>query len=247
MRRVILIGATDGIGLALARVYLSRLWWVALLGRDPARLAGVADTLRAEHPEATLSTHLCDVTDHDAVRPAFDAALVSLGHADLVIYCAGVLHAGDGATCDPDADVATLDANLLGAARALDLAANYFREIGRGHLVGIGSIAGERGRKGNPAYCASKAGLHAYLEGLRNRLHPYGVTVSTVKPGFVRTKMLEGRERVPGAIDAAAAAHIIARALDRGRESFFVPWWWRWVGVAVKACPRFLFKRIGPP
>jgi short-subunit dehydrogenase len=246
MRRVILIGATDGVGLALARLYLNRAWWVSLLGRDTEKLARVKAELARDFPHGELSTHFCDVTRRETVEPGFDAALASLGHADLVIYCAGVLIAGDDISSDFASDSLTAEVNFVGAMHVLGLAADYFRAAGRGHVAAIGSIAGERGRKANPAYGASKAALHTYLEGLRNRLHPHGVKVSTVKPGFIRTRMLNGRGKTPGAIGPAAAAKLIARGLDRGRESFFVPRWWALVALAVRHCPRFIFKRFGP-
>lgn len=241
-----LIGATDGIGLALARVYLRRGWRVGLMGRDPEKTDRVVRMLREEFPAAILAAVVCDVAEARTVAPAFDALVAQLGQTDLVIFCAGVMIDGDGVTCDFTADEAMLAANCLGAVNLLGLAANYFRAVGRGHLAAIGSIAGERGRRRNPAYNASKAALHTYLEGLRNRLHPYGVRVSTIKPGLVNTRMLLGRGKAPGAIEPEEAARHIVNALDRGRESFFVPFWWGAVAVLLRLCPRVLFKRFGP-
>jgi short-subunit dehydrogenase len=171
---------------------------------------------------------------------------------DLFVYCAGVLRPGDGVTSDAAADREMMDVNATGAVHLLGLAADHCRLARRGHLAAIGSIAGDRGRKGNPAYGASKAALHTYLEGLRNRLHPYGVRVTTVKPGYVRTRMLARREGAAagwpaGSITAEDAARRIARGLDRGREVFYVPAWWGLVAFALRHTPRFVFKRLGPP
>lgn len=245
MQHVILVGATDGVGLALARLYLGRQWSVALLGRDPEKLSRVQSGLSASYPDANLFTHPCDVTEADAVSPAFDAAVADLGHVDLVIYCAGAIEAAESPTNHFPSDRIVADVNFVGAMHLLGVAANYFRAAGRGHLAAIGSIAGERGRKAHPAYCASKAALHTYMEGLRNRLHAHGVRVSTIKPGFIKTRMLPDHN-APGAIEPAAAAATIARGLDRGREVFFVPRWWAIVALAVRWCPRFIFKRFGP-
>lgn len=246
MNHVMLVGATDGIGLELARVYLARGWRVGLMGRDAAKLDAVAAQLRGEFPNGTLMTEACDVTDAIRLPGAFESLLAKLGQADLVVYVAGVLIEGDGATSVFADDSAMLATNALAATHLLGLAANYFAAARRGHLAAIGSIAGDRGRRRNPAYNASKAALHAYLEGLRNRLYPLGVRVSTVKPGFVRTRMLSGRT-APGAISAREAAGLIARGLDRGRESFYVPWWWGLMGLALRLTPRAVFKRVGPP
>jgi decaprenylphospho-beta-D-erythro-pentofuranosid-2-ulose 2-reductase len=241
-----LVGATDGIGLELARVYLERGWRVGVMGRDGAKIDAASARLRAEFRDATLATETCDVTDATQLPVAFESLLQKLGQADLVVYVAGVLIDGDGTTSVFADDNAMLATNTVAATHLLGLAANYFMQARRGHLAAIGSIAGDRGRRRNPAYGASKAALHTYLEGLRNRLHPVGVRVSTIKPGFVRTRML-GERTAPGAISPWVAAQLIARGLDRGRESFYVPWWWGIMGLALRLVPRAVFKRLGPP
>ena len=246
MKHVMLVGATDGIGLELARVYLERGWRVGIMGRNAGKIDSASAQLRAQFPAASLVTETCDVTIAEQVPVAFEALLGKLGQADLIVYVAGVLVDGDGLTSEFSDDHAMLAANTVSAVHVLGLAANYFAQAGRGHLAAIGSIAGDRGRRRNPAYGASKAALHAYLEGLRNRLHSAGVRVSTIKPGFVRTRML-GDRPAPGAISPEAAARLIARGLDRGRESFYVPWFWGIMGLALRLTPRVVFKRVGPP
>lgn len=247
MKHVVLVGATDGIGRALAHHYAEQGWRVGVLGRDAGKLARLADRLSEEAPGVPLgATALCDVTDHERVGPALDELLADLGQMDLLVYCAGVLEQGETPEASSRAARRMLDVNCAGAVHVLELAADYFADAGRGHVAALGSVAGERGRKGNPGYCASKAALHAYLEGLRHRLHGSGVTVSTVKPGWVKTRMLEDHEK-PGAVTPATAARKIAHGLERGREVFYVPGWWRLVGAAIRWTPRFLFKRVGPP
>lgn len=246
--RVVLCGATDGIGLALARLYAARGWPVGILGRDASKLAGVAAELRSGG--ATVATSPCDVRISALAESGFAGVVAAIGGMDLFVYCAGVLHHGDGVTSNAAADRETFEVNALGAAHLLGLAADWFRVAGRGHLAAIGSIAGDRGRRGHPAYTASKAALHGYLEGLRNRLHPFGVRVTTIKPGFVRTRMLSRRASggwPAGSITAEEAARLIARGLDRGREVFYVPRWWALVAFGLRHTPRFVFKRLGPP
>jgi short-subunit dehydrogenase len=247
LKRVVIVGATDGIGRALASVYASRGFWVALLGRNAAKLGDLVSSLRSQFPDATVAAVVCDLRDPSRIDPAFNEAIAAIGHCDLFLYVAGVMHATDGVTSVPDEDAETFEVNTVAAARMLGLASNYFRTAGRGHLAAISSIAGDRGRKGNPAYTASKAALTAFLEGLRGRLFPFGVTVSTVKPGFVATRMTEGKAAQFWVCPADEAARIIADRLGRRHEVFYVYRRWWLMGMAMKLVPRWLFKRVGPP
>ena len=140
-----------------------------------------------------------------------------------------------------------MDVNAVAAVKMLGLAANYFRLARRGQIAAISSIAGDRGRKGNPAYNASKAALTTYLEGLRNRLFPFGVKVSTVKPGFLATRLLEGKKGLFWVAPPEEAARIVANRLEKGHEVFYVYRRWALFGLVVRHVPRFVFKRFGPP
>jgi short-subunit dehydrogenase len=247
VKRVVLVGATDGLGRALAAEYASRGFWVTILGRSPGKLDALVAELSARHPEATVRGVVCDLSDAARLEPAFREAIGASGHCDLFLYNAGVMPAGDGVTCDAERDAETMQVNAVAAVRMLGLAANYFRVARRGQIAGISSIAGDRGRKANPAYNASKAALTTYLEGLRNRLFPFGVTVSTVKPGYVGTRMLEGRGGLFWVVPPDVAARTIADRLEKGHEVFYVYRRWALFGLALHHVPRFLFKRAGPP
>jgi len=246
MKRVIVVGATDGLGKALAAEYASRGFWVSLVGRSPEKLAAAGAELRTRFPDATVATVVCDLRDAARLEPAFREAIASIGHCDLFLYNAGVMFHGDGETAEPDRDRETMDVNATAGVVLLGLAANYFRAARSGQIAGISSIAGDRGRKGNPAYNASKAALTTYLEGLRNRLHPCGVTVSTVKPGFIGTKMTAGKKGLFWVVSPEEAARTIADRLDRRHEVFYVYRRWAFLGLALHHVPRFLFKRFGP-
>jgi hypothetical protein len=241
MRHVVLVGATDGIGLALARAYLERSWRVGLLGRDPAKVEEVVATLAGGYPGATMIGGVWDVTDRVAAVPALEGMLAELGQMDLLVYCAGVIEEGPG-------EVARMfDVNVLGAMAAMEWGADYFVQAGRGRLAALGSVAGDRGRKGKPCYAASKAALHTWLQGMRHRLHGTGVGVTTIKPGWVRTRMLGDVPGFPPSISPARAAAVIAGALDAGREMVYVPWWWEAISVGLRLMPRPVFKRLAPP
>jgi short-subunit dehydrogenase len=247
VKRVILVGGTDGLGKALAEVYASRGFWVTILGRSKEKLDAVVSDLGRRFPVATVRGVACDLADADRLEPAFREALSATGHCDLFLYNAGVMHGGDGVTSDRASDAETMQVNAVAAVALLGLAANWFRVAGRGQIAGISSIAGDRGRKGNPAYTASKAALSTFLEALRCRLAPFGVTVSTVKPGYIGTPLVAGKKGVFWVAPPDEAARIIADRLEKGHESFYVYRRWALVSLAMRLVPRFLWKRFGPP
>ncbi len=247
VKRVVIVGATDGLGKALAAEYASRGAWVCMVGRGAERLEAVRAEIAGRFPDATVAAVVCDLRERDRIAPAFRDVIASVGHCDLFLYNAGVLYHGDGQTAESAKDRETMEVNAVAAVEMLGLASNYFREARRGQIAGISSIAGDRGRKGNPAYNASKAALTTYLEGLRNRLFSYGVKVSTVKPGFLGTKMTAGKAGLFWVAPPEEAARIIADRLERGHEVFYVYRRWGLLGLALRQVPRFLFKRLGPP
>jgi short-subunit dehydrogenase len=242
MKNVVLVGATDGIGGALAEAFLDRSSRVAVLGRDPHKLDALVSSLQRGRPEGCVTGVQLDVTaPAQAVERALNEAVVGLGQMDLIVYCAGMSAEGDTTLEDVFA------VNTIGAIRVLEWAAQYLSRRGAGRIAAIGSVAGDRGRAGAPVYAASKAALHQYLEGLRNRLHPVGVGVTTIKPGWVRTRMLGAVPSFPPSVTAERAARSIARALLAGRDAFYVPWWWGIVSLGLRLTPRFLYKRLAPP
>ena len=244
---MILVGATDGLGKALAEHYAGLGFWVTIVGRDPAKLDALVDALRRQSPAATVNRVACDLLDPTRVEPAFQEAIAVTGHCDVFVYVAGQMLAGDGLTSSFAEDGPMLQVNTVAAVHMLGLAANYFRVAGRGQIVGISSIAGDRGRKANPAYGASKAALTTYLEGLRHRLHPFGVKVTTVKPGFLASRMIAGKSGLFWVAPLDVAARTIAERAAKGDEVFYVYRRWAMVALVLKLMPRFLFKRFGPP
>jgi NAD(P)-dependent dehydrogenase (short-subunit alcohol dehydrogenase family) len=248
VKHVLIVGGTDGLGLALVREYLGRGARVCVVGRDPEKLERALAGLRVAGSGGVVSGVVCDVTDIPSIDAAFEAALSQLGHIDLLVYCAGVMRPASSPEERLEGAAEMLEVNTLGAIHFLERGAEHLEAVGRGRLAAVGSIAGVRGRRGNPVYGASKAALHAYLDGLRHRLHPAGVGVTTIKPGFVRTRMLpEATPRFPPALPADDAARRIANGLDRGRDEFFVPWWWSLVAVVLRILPVTLYKRFAPP
>src|SRR5688572_209611 len=188
----IVVGASSGIGAALARRLAREGYGVALVGRRAEALETLCAEINAEAVpgQVRARAYVHDVRQYADVPAAFQTVLRDLGHVDVVVYSAGVLRPVELSEFNFEKDRAALETNLLGAVAWLNQAAMFFERTGGGQIVGISSIAGERGRIGNPAYNASKAALNSYLESLRNRLTRKGVHVLTVKPGFVDTPML---------------------------------------------------------
>ncbi len=168
-----------------------------------------------------------------------------LGGLDLVIYAAGAMPAVAIDEYDTAKDREMLEVNLVGAVAWLNPVAERMARLGRGTIVGIGSVAGDRGRAPNPVYCTSKAGFHAYLEALRNRVAKLGVKVVTIKPGFVDTAMTRGKEGLFWVISADRAAEIILKKARRGVVTAYVPARWRIVMTIVRSIPSFIFSKLG--
>jgi short-subunit dehydrogenase len=240
-RRAIIIGASSGIGAELARRLVNRGCRVALLARSEERLRALCEELNRDAP-AMAKAYKHDVTELPTISEALGEAVGWLGGLDLVVYSAGVLFRAQG-TNELRQDEQMVQVNLLGAMAWLNLAGAELRARGRGTLVGIGSVAGERGRAASPGYCASKAGLHAYLEGLRGQLHGAGVQVVVIKPGPVKTPMIEGMD-APMPVDVRRAAADIERAILSGSAEVYVPRRWRPIMAFMRSIPASIFKRI---
>ena len=250
----IVIGASGGIGAALARELAGRGYGVALVGRRHDALEQLCREINAARstdeqavPAARAYQH--NVTDGETAPALFDAIRRDLGaggselHA--VVYAAGVMPAGTRGAWSFDEEHATIETNLTGAIRWLDLAAETVRRIGRGTVVGISSVAGDRGRKGNSAYMASKAGLSVYLESLRYRLHGTGVRVVTVKPGYVATSMTAGLKLPrPLVVAPEVVARRVARLCEGGPTVAYVPGYWRIIMTVVRAVPAAMMPRL---
>jgi NAD(P)-dependent dehydrogenase (short-subunit alcohol dehydrogenase family) len=237
--RVIVVGASVGIGAALVVQLASAGHRVVALARREAELRA----LEARGGGAVLGI-VHDVTDTAAVVPALEAAIAWLGGLDAIVYNAGVLPVIGLHTFDTAIDHHTLAVNLGGAIAWLNPVAERFDTEGRGVIVGVGSVAGDRGRKPSPAYGASKAGLHSFLESLRNRLGPRGVRVVTIKPGPVRTAMMAARGSMPFMVEPEVAAAAIARSLTAGPEVVYVARIWWPIMRLVQHLPSWLFRRL---
>lgn len=243
-KRAIIIGASSGIGAALVHELAHSGYLVAALARREAKLQSMCEAINAVMGKTAVLPYTHNVTEYDDVPALFQKIVGDLGGVDLVIYNAGVLHQVSIDEYNFEKDRAMMEINALGAMAWLNQAALRFERAKAGHIVGVGSIAGDRGRVGSPVYNTSKAALHTYLESLRNRLAKVGVAVTTIKPGFVQTQMLEGASRTFWVISPEQAAETIHRAIKRKAQVVYVPWQWRLVGLIIQHIPSVIFRRL---
>ena len=245
-RRALVVGASSGMGAALVRQLAREGVDVAAVARRRETLEQLAAECAGAPGRVLVVAH--DVTRFEQVPEAFERAVRELGGLDLFVYAAGLMAEVGADEFDTGKDLDMLAVNVGGCAAWTNEAARLFRTQRSGTIVGISSIAGERGRKGNPMYGATKAAMNHYLEALRNRLADCGVHVCTIKPGFVETPMLaqaraQGRT-IKGAITAEAAARSILSAARRRRNECFVPFKWTLIALVIRNIPSYLFKGL---
>lgn len=243
-RRGLILGASDGLGAALARTLSREGYSLALIARTKTKLEALCQEINLQGGDACSYVH--NVTDYDKVPSLLLKIVADLGGLDAVIYVASVnLPPGGIDRYNFENDRQMIEVNLIGAMAWLTPVAEMFQSAKAGQIVGISSVAGDRGRVGNPGYNASKAGLTAYLEALRNRLTRHGVNVLTVKPGFMKTDMLKAAlGPTPFAIEPALAAHHIVNAMKKRKQVIYTAPIWRWIMLAIQHTPSFIFRRL---
>jgi short-subunit dehydrogenase len=243
-KSAIVVGASSGIGEALARRLAKDGCRVALVARRREELERLRDELNREVGKeiAIIAEH--DVRERSEVSWLFQDLTKRLDGLDVIFYAAGIMPKVAEDEYDSEKDAAIMEINTIGAMAWLNQAAARFERTKRGTIVGISSIAGDRGRRGNPAYCTSKAALDTYLESLRNRLGRFGVKVTTIKPGFIDTEMTRGLPGLIWLISADRAAELIIAAARAGRNSAYIPGRWRFVGLVVRSIPSFIFRKL---
>ncbi len=239
-KKVIVVGASSGIGSEIAKELLKSGAYVTLVARREDEL----HKLVAEIPSSKYCIIKHDVTKFAEAPNFFADAVKIMEGLDEIYYCAGILEKVNIDEFSTEKDIRMLTINTLGAFAWLNVAAEFFQKKKSGKIIGISSIAGDRGRVGSPAYNTSKAALNTYLESLRNRLARKGIQVLTVKPGFIDTDMTKGMPGLFWLISANTAAKIILKATANGKENIYVPARWALVGLIIKMIPSFIFKKL---
>lgn len=242
---VIFLGATKGMGRALARRLAQRGDRLVLLGRDRGDLEKSCGDLAADGA-APAGFASCDLGARETFSPALDEALRLLGgRADLVVVTAGRFATQDKLEADSELCHDVLDVDFTGTVLFCEEARKRLLSQGGGTLCVFSSVAGERGRKPVVLYGAAKAGLTRYLEGLDHRYRSEGLKVVTVKPGFVRTGLTAGLKSPPFAGEPDDVAARVLRAIDRGSPVVYAPFAWGPIMAVIRGLPRFVMRRIG--
>jgi short-subunit dehydrogenase len=240
-RRVAMItGASSGIGAALARRLARDGYSLTLVARRGDRLQRLCEELGQED---TVLTAECDVRDRHAVEAVAATALQRWGRLDLLILNAGIGGMTDFAAFDAQVAVQVIETNLLGALYWLGPCLPAIAAAD-GSVVGISSLAAHFGSPRSPSYCASKAALSAFLEGMRVACRGRKIHVLTVEPGWVYTEMTALFGRLPLAIDADDAARLIVRAIERRRRILRFPWPAALFVAAMRHAPAWLRERV---
>ena len=238
--KALIVGATSDIGRALARRLGRDGWELQLAARDATRLEVEAQDLRLRGVPVT--TYECDVLQA-AAGESLVRALPAL--PDIAVCTVGLLGDQDGAERDWEQSEHIMRTNYTGPALLIGALANRFERRGSGVVVGVSSVAGERGRRSNYVYGSAKSGFTSFLSGLRNRLHQSGVRVVTVKPGYVRTRMTDHID-LPAllTVDPEVVADAMAAAIAGRRDIVYVGRRWRLLAFVLRGIPERLFKRL---
>ena len=241
MSYVLIVGAKSDIAKATAREYAKHGYDLYLAARNSDELEEFANDVTVR-TQRTIKLVELDILDYKSHQAFYD----NLGEKPLgVISAIGYLGEQEKAQTDFKEAQQIMDTNYTGVVSLFNIIANDFEHRRSGFMVGISSVAGDRGRKSNYIYGSAKAALTAYLSGLRNRLHDAQVHVMTVKPGFVATKMTEEMD-LPEKLTAQPeeVAEDIYKAQQKGKNVLYTKWMWRWVMMIIRNIPEFQFKRM---
>jgi len=242
MRRVLIIGVTSAIAQSTARLFAAHGDALFLTARNALRLDAVADDLRIRGA-AKVATAILEAADYERHQPVIEHAYAALGGLDAVLIAHGTLP--DQRQCELSAELTRqqFETNALSVISLLTHLANRFEQQGHGTLAVISSVAGDRGRQSNYVYGTTKAAIDTFMEGLRNRLHPSGVRVLTIKPGLVDTPMTAGFQKNLLWATPESVGRGIYKAIERG-GILYLPWFWRPVMALIRALPEVVFDRM---
>ncbi|MEO6829316.1 MAG: SDR family oxidoreductase [Acidobacteriaceae bacterium] len=243
LEKIVVFGATSAMAQAWMRLLAPAGASFFLVARNAAHLEAVAQDLTTRGATAVY-VEFADLDDTATHAAMLQRAVAELGGLDCALIAHGTL--GDQAAGEAEFSVAaaSLQTNFISAASLVTWLANYFAAQFRGTIAVISSVAGDRGRKSNYIYGSAKAGLNAFLDGVRNRVDRDGVQVLTIRPGFVATPMTAHLPQGPLFATPEMVARDIQKAIEGRRDVLYTPWFWRWIMAIIRAVPEWKFKRM---
>ena len=242
--KILIAGATSTIARHTAARLAERGARLHLAARDEAEAGRIGQDLEVRRG-AEVSVSPFEATDYEGHERLLDQATDAMGGLDGLLVAVGMLGDQPQAEADPGHLREVIEVNYGAPASLITAAASRFEEQGRGWIAALSSVAGDRGRPSNYAYGSAKAGLTAFLEGLRGRLHGSGVHVLTVKPGPTDTKMTFGMDDPPPLMaEPERVAEQVAQAIEKGKDVCYAPPIWRYVMMAIRLIPASMFKKL---
>ena len=240
---VLALGATSAIAEATLRLFAARGARFYLVARNPDKLATVAADLKTRGA-SSVAIHVMDLDDTAAHPAMLEAAAQNLDTIELALLAHGVLGDQEQAEKSYLAAEAILGTNFMAPVSLITWLANYFEAAHQGTLAVISSVAGDRGRKSNYVYGASKGALTIFLDGVRNRIDRAGVHVLTIKPGFVATPMTAHLPQGPLFAPPSKVAAGILSAIEKRKDVVYVPAFWAIIMLIIRMIPRRIFKKL---
>ena len=238
MQNVVIIGASSGMGLEVAKLYLERGCRLGIAARRVDRL----QALKELAPDRVVTAAI-DVT-HDDAPQRLRTLVGELGGMDLFFYSSGI--GKQNRLLEPEIELNTMNTNAMGFTRMIGEAYRYFAELGKGHIAAITSIAGTQGLGPAPAYSATKAMQNVYLQSLEQQANARGLKIrfTDIRPGFVNTDLLKGDFHYPMMLKPDKAARLIVRAIDHRRHVIVIDWKYAILTPLWKCLPRPLWRHL---
>jgi short-subunit dehydrogenase len=242
--KAVLLGATKGMGRALARLLAERGEQIFLLGRDAEELHSCARDLEIRGARAPVGTALCDLLDPGTFRPALERADEALSGFDTAVISAGLFAGQEELESNAVLRDRLLTADFTNTIHLCEQVRERLLARGGGKLCVFSSVAGERARKPVILYGAAKAGLSHYLEGLDHKFRARGLVTIAVKPGFVKTGMTAALKPPPFAGEPEPVARAVLKAIDAGKPVVYTPAIWQLIMLVIRCLPRTVMRRI---
>jgi decaprenylphospho-beta-D-erythro-pentofuranosid-2-ulose 2-reductase len=243
MRKVLIVGATSMIAYEVSKCFAAQGDQLLLVGRNEEKLTTLAADL-AVRGVSKLDRVAVDLNDLDSHAKWVQEWIETLDGIDVVLIAHGTLP--DQSNCERHVEMTLreLMTNCVSTISLLTVLANYFEGRSHGCLAVVSSVAGDRGRQSNYVYGAAKGAVSLFLQGLRSRLARSGVGVVTIKPGFVDTPMTAHLPKNFLYASAASVGERIYQAIEKQENVVYVPWFWRWIMLAIKCIPERVFMRV---